>query len=172
MNETSLEKIAQFIANELKKESITYSNLNISLSLARKIVYKVEQKASEIGVNAVVSIVNSAARPVITECMDNSYIASFDIASNKAFTCVSLKMPTSALKKLSYPRGPLYGIQNTHDSKIVIFGGGEPLIYNGVIIGGIGVSGGTEEQDTFLASYGAEIFNSEIRKTVNFQERK
>ena len=55
--------------------------------------------------------------------------------------------------------GPLYGIQFTNEGHIVIFGGGEPLMNaNGEIIGGLGVSGGSEEQDTALAAYGKKLF--------------
>ena len=111
------------------------------------------------GVNAVVAVSNRAGHPVLVECMDDSYIASYDVAVNKAFTVVSLKMSTSRLKPLSQPGGSLYGIQFTNNGKIVIFGGGEPLCNSkGDIIGGLGVSGGTEEQDTALAEYGKQLF--------------
>lgn len=133
---------------------------SITLSLAKKLAEKVEEKAKQIGVRAVVSICSAEGRPVLTECMDDSYIASFDIAFNKAFTSASLKMSTTKLKVLSQPRGPLYGIQNTNEGKIVIFGGGEPLILSGEIIGGLGVSGGNEEQDTALAAYGVKCLES------------
>ena len=108
--------------------------------------------------NAVVAISNSAGHPVLVECMDNAYIASYDVALQKAFTVVSLKMSTSALKPLSQPGGSLYGIQFTNNGKIVIFGGGEPLYSGDKIIGGLGVSGGSEEQDTALAAYGKQLF--------------
>ncbi len=132
---------------------------NISLSQARLLSEKVRAKAYEMGVNAVVAVSNNAGNPVLVECMDDSYIASYDVALNKAFTVVSLKMSTSTLKPLSQPGGSLYGIQFTNGGKIVIFGGGEPLCNSkGDIIGGLGVSGGTEEQDTALAEYGKQIF--------------
>ena len=111
------------------------------------------------GVKAVVAISNRAANPVLVESMDDAYIASYDIAVQKAFTVVSLKMSTATLKPLAQPGGSLYGIQFTNQGKIVVFGGGEPLKNDkGEIIGGIGVSGGSEEQDTALAAYGKEIF--------------
>ena len=135
---------------------------NMSLSLARKLVYKVEEKASEMGVNAVVAVSDKSGRPIIVECMDDSYIASYDIAVNKAFTSVSLKMSTKTLSSLSQPGASLYGIQFTNNGKIVIFGGGETLENNSKIIGGVGVSGGTEEQDTALAAYAKEIFSKLI----------
>ena len=93
--------------------------------------------------------------------MDGSYIASFDIALNKSFTSAALKMPTSALKTLAQPGAPLYGIQFTNNGRIVIFGGGVPLRNkDGEIIGGLGVSGGTGEQDTALAEYGEAVFHN------------
>ncbi|MBQ9964292.1 MAG: heme-binding protein [Clostridia bacterium] len=132
---------------------------DMTLSAALPLAEKVIAKAAEMGVKAVVAISNKAARPVLVECADDSYIASYDVALQKAFTVVSLKMSTATLKPLAQPGGPLYGIQFTNEGHIVIFGGGEPLQNkNGEIIGGLGVSGGSEEQDTALAAYGKELF--------------
>lgn len=132
---------------------------DMTLSLAQQLAKQVRAKAKEMGVNAVVAISNKGANPVLVECMDDSYIASYDVAFGKAYTVVSLKMSTSELKRLAQPGGSLYGIQFTNGGKIVIFGGGEPL-YNrkGELIGGLGVSGGTEAQDTALAEYGKKVF--------------
>ncbi len=153
MNEHALQRIVDTILQEM-----SYIN-DVSLKKARILSEKIRIKAAEMGVNAVVAISNNAGHPVLVECMDNSYIASYDVAVNKAFTVVSLKMSTSSLKPLSQPGGSLYGIQFTNNGKIVIFGGGEPLCNSrGDIIGGLGVSGGTEEQDTALAEYGKELF--------------
>ncbi len=136
---------------------------SMTLSLAKKLAEKVEAKAAEIGVNAVVAISNSGARPVLVECMDDSYIASYDVAFQKAYTVVALKMSTSKLKTLSQPGESLYGIQFTNQGQIVIFGGGVPLYCGDKIIGGLGVSGGSEEQDTYLAEYGGSIFQELIK---------
>ncbi|MBR5505440.1 MAG: heme-binding protein, partial [Clostridia bacterium] len=76
---------------------------SITLDIARKLIAKVEDKAREMGVNAVVAVSDAHGRPVAIECMDNSYIASYDVALNKAFTVVALKMSTIALKPLSQP---------------------------------------------------------------------
>jgi len=130
----------------------------MTLNLAKKLAEKVEAEAKRIGVNAVVAVSNSGARPVLVECMDDSYIASYDVAFNKAYTVVALKMSTIELKALSQPNQPLYGIQFTNDGQIVIFGGGVPLKINGKIVGGLGVSGGSEEQDTYLADFGEKVF--------------
>ena len=154
MDTNALREIIDTVIREMNVES------NISLNEARVLSKKVREKAAAMGVNAVVAVSNKSGHPVLVECMDNSFIASYDIAVNKAFTVVSLKMSTYALKSLSQPGGSLYGIQFTNNGKIVIFGGGEPL-YNkkGEIIGGLGVSGGTEEQDTALAEYGQSVFS-------------
>ena len=129
----------------------------MTLELARKLIDRVEQKAAEMGVRAVTAVTNAGARPVAVACMDGSFIASYDIALNKAYTVVALKMSTKALKALAQPGAPLYGVQHTNGGQIVIFGGGVPLYADGVLIGGLGVSGGTEDEDTALAEYGAAL---------------
>jgi len=114
------------------------------------------------GVNVVIAVADQAGRPVAVQCMDGAYIASFDIALNKSFTSASLKMSTETLSGLSQPGQSLYGIQFTNDGKIVIFGGGEPLMADGRIIGALGVSGGSAEEDTAIAAYGKKVFEEVI----------
>ena len=138
-------------------------SLHISLKQAKALIERVESKAKEMGINAVIAVSNACANPVAIHCMDNSYIASYDVAFQKAYTVVALKMSTIELKSLSQPGGSLYGIQHTNQGRIVIFGGGEPLRVNGRIIGGLGVSGGTEEQDTELAAYGSQILEEALK---------
>lgn len=117
-------------------------------------------KAREMGFRAVASVCDGGGNPVCTLRDDDAYIASVDIAANKAFTSVSLKMPTKQLANLAQPGESLYGIQFTNNGRIVIFGGGVPLERGGVIIGGFGVSGGSAEQDTALADYALELFQN------------
>ena len=152
---------------QLKKlvtEVVTSLGDGMTLDLALNLTEKVKAKAAEMGVNAVIAVSNAAGNPVSVQCMDDSYIASYDVALNKAYTVVALKMPTTTLKELAAPGGSLYGIQFTNGGKIVIFGGGVPL-YNkaGKIIGGLGVSGGSEGQDTALAEFGGEVFKALIK---------
>lgn len=162
LNEQNLSQIVAAVVSQMgavgadKKTQTTDSGV-MSLKLAKALAARVEEKAKELGVNAVVAISNTGARPVLVECMDDAYIASYDVAFQKAYTVVALKMPTTTLKGLAQPGGPLYGIQFTNNGQIVIFGGGVPLVYNGKIIGGLGVSGGSEEQDTKIAEFGASV---------------
>lgn len=130
----------------------------IPLSCARALIARVEARAKALGVNAVVAVADAAGHPIAIESMDGAYIASFDIALQKSFTVVALKMPTTRLKALAQPGAPLYGIEQTNQGRLVIFGGGVPLMHAGRVVGGLGVSGGSEEQDTALAEYGGEIF--------------
>lgn len=135
-------------------------NENMSLSLALALTEYVKAKASEMNVNAVVAVADGGGNPVSVQCMDSSFLASYDIALNKAYTSVALKMSTKELSKLAHPDGSLYGIQFTNNGKIVIFGGGAVLKdRNGKVLGGLGVSGGTEEEDTLLALLGERMFS-------------
>lgn len=152
----------KFVADIVKSVIDEIKPVKLNLETARQLINKVEAKAKEMGVNAVVAVADGGANPIAVECMDNSYIASYDIALNKAYTCASLKMPTSELKKLAVPGESLYGIQFTNNGRIVIFGGGLPLYCGGRVVGGLGVSGGTEEQDTALAEYGGKFFTEEL----------
>lgn len=135
---------------------------NVTLERALWLAEQVKAKAREMGVKAVVAVADNAGHPILVQSMDGAYIASYDVALNKSFTVVSLKMSTSTLKPLAQPGGSLYGIQFTNGGKIVIFGGGEPLVgRSGQIVGGLGVSGGSEEQDTALAAYGKQVFEQQ-----------
>ena len=152
LTENEITKIAKTIADGIKSDSIT-------LKEANKLIAAVMNKAEEMGVKAVVAVADRHSNPLSIQCMDDAYIASYDIALNKAYTVTALKMPTSDLKKLAAPGGSLYGIQFTNGGKIVIFGGGVPLYDSlGRIVGGLGVSGGSEEQDTALAEFGGQLF--------------
>ena len=154
MNNVDITSIVSALVHDLK-DDMDDMTLAAALSLAEK----VKEKAADMGVKAVVAVANRGANPVLVQCMDDSYIASFDIALNKAYTSVALKMPTCQLSNLAKPGSPLYGIQHTNAGKIVIFGGGEPLMNKqGKVIGALGVSGGSESEDTALAAYGKEIF--------------
>lgn len=149
------EKDSSREVSKYSKKKIDY----ISLEDAKLLAAKVEQKAREMGVNAVVAIADEGGNLKLCECMDNSYLASRDIAINKAYTSVALKMSTKKLSSLAQPGAPLYGIQHTNGGKIVIFGGGDTLEVGGKILGGLGVSGGSEEQDTALSAYGKKVFD-------------
>lgn len=131
-------------------------------NMAETLCRKVREYAFSKGVRVVAAVCDAGGNAVCMQREDDAFIASVDIAVNKAFTSAGLKMSTKEVARLSQPGEPLYGIQHTNNGRIVIFGGGEPLIKNGVIVGALGVSGGTAEQDTAFAEYGAAYFEKEM----------
>ena len=151
-----MEQIVREVLSQIK--ATTTMNLKLALALMEK----VEAEAKRIGVKAVVAVSDASGRPVAIHCTDGAFIGSFDVALNKTYTAVAFQMSTAKLAELAAPGGSLYGIQHTNEGKVVIFGGGEPLYVDGVMIGAIGVSGGTAEQDTYLGAYGQNILKEVI----------
>ena len=148
MNEKDVENIVRNVLRNIKSPKV------MNLKVATALIEQVEKEAERMGVKAVVAVSDAAGRPIAIHCMDGAYIGSFDIALNKTYTSVAFQMSTAKLAELAAPGGSLYGIQHTNDGKIVIFGGGEPLYIDDVMVGAIGVSGGTAEQDTRLGEFG------------------
>ena len=158
--------MTEFEVQEIVKSCISQlGSYSIRLSDANRLINAVMSEAERIGVRAVVAVCNAQTNPISVQSADDAYIASYDIALNKSFTATSLKMPTKKLGSLAQPGASLYGIQFTNGGKIVIFGGGEMLCdKSGNIVGGLGVSGGSEEQDTYLGEYGKKFFENNIMK--------
>ena len=158
MNEKEIQEIVQKTVSALRA-----SKKEMTLQLAERVCDAVLAEAKRIGVKAVVCVSDGAGNPRLVKSMDDAYIASYDVAVNKAFTVVALKMSTIELKPLAQPGASLYGIQFTNGGKIVIFGGGDPLYgEGGRIIGGLGVSGGSEDQDTALSAFGRSFFENNM----------
>ncbi|MBE7018258.1 MAG: cob(I)yrinic acid a,c-diamide adenosyltransferase [Ruminococcaceae bacterium] len=130
-----------------------------NMKLAENLCQTVISRAREMGVKVVCAVCDGGGNLMAMLRDDDAYIASINVAQNKAYTAVSLKMPTETLAGLTKPGDSLYGIQH-QDSRLVVFGGGIPLIINDVIVGGFGVSGGSLEQDTALAAYAKEVFQN------------
>lgn len=157
MNEKEAARIEAAVKNALSTETVR-SAKTVTLTAANKLIAEVLKEAARIGVNAVAAVSDAFANPVSVQCSDNSFPASYDIALNKSYTSAAMKMSTAVLKDLAQPGGSLYGIQNTNGNKIVIFGGGVPLGLNGATVGALGVSGGTESEDTYLAEFGLSVW--------------
>ena len=134
--------------------------VTMPLALAVKLIESIEAKAAEWGMRVVTAVSDASARPVAVHCMDGAYIGSFDVALNKTYTSIAFQMSTAQLGTLSRPGESLYGIQFTNEGRIVIFGGGEVLKRGDAIVGALGVSGGSAEQDTALAAYGKSVFEN------------
>src|ERR1700751_4166295 len=90
--------------------------------------------------------------------MDGAWLGSVDISIKKAFTPRAFNIATRDLAPLAQPGGEFFGINTSNDGRIMIFAGGIPLKRDGKVVGGIGVSGGSGEQDHAGAEAGAGAF--------------
>ncbi len=128
--------------------------MKMNLKNALKIMGAAEKYATLINVPVVVAISDEGGNTVAVHRMDGACLASIDLAINKAFTAVATKFPTHELGKAAQSDGPLFGINTTNSGRIVIFGGGYPVKEKDEIVGAIGVSGGSVEQDMAIAEAG------------------
>ena len=130
----------------------------LDLETAKKLIAAVEARAKEQGKHAVIAVCNPEGNPIAVHVMDGAFLVSYEVAVKKAYTAVAVKMSTMELSALCQPGGTFYGLQAL--DKVITFGGGIPLYQNGAIVGGLGVSGGTGEEDHDLALYGAAVFQT------------
>lgn len=129
----------------------------ITLDDAKKLIEKIEQEALRRGKKAVIAVCGPDGNPIAVHVMDGAFLVSFDVALKKAYTSVAVKMSTMELSKLAQPGGTFYGVDKMDGGRIVIFGGGVPLKSGDTIIGGLGISGGTGEEDHSLAEYALSV---------------
>ena len=127
---------------------------DITLSQAHEILQAAVKKAEEIGTAMDIAIVDSGANLKAFLRMDNAWLGSIDIAIKKAKTARFFDMPTGEIGKLSQPGEPLYNIEHSNDG-LISFPGGLPLVMNGEVIGAIGVSGSSVENDHAVAEAGS-----------------
>ena len=130
----------------------------LDLETAKKLISAVEERAKEQGKHAVIAVCNAEGNPIAVHVMDGAFLVSYEVAVKKAYTTVAVKMSTMELSALCQPGGTFYGLQAL--DKVITFGGGVPLYAGGAIVGGLGVSGGTGEEDHDLALYGAAVFQT------------
>ncbi len=129
--------------------------MKMTLDLALKMIKAAETKAKSIQVPQIIAVVDAGCNLVAQHRMDGAILASIDISYNKAFTAAATKTPSHILGEAAQTGGPLFGLNTTNQGRIVIFGGGYPLTdENGEVIGAIGVSGGSVEEDMACAEAG------------------
>lgn len=124
----------------------------MNLALALKVIQACESKATEQNKPCVITVLDNGGNLVAAHRMDGALICGISLSQKKAFTAVSFSGSTDKLASMVQPGTPLYGIQ--HTGEYIIFGGGVPIIKDGNLIGAIGVSGGTPEQDKDIANAG------------------
>ena len=152
------EKIMIKYVIELISEKLSSTENNLSLEKARKIIRAGEKKAKEMNLSAVFAVVNSEGSLIIEERMDNAILVSVEVAYKKAYTAAALKLNTQDLTALVQPGAMFYGLQS--DPKYIVFGGGMLLKVDGKIVGAIGVSGGSAQEDIEIAKACVEAFGT------------
>jgi uncharacterized protein GlcG (DUF336 family) len=130
----------------------------VTLSTGQAVLDAARTKATEIGVPMNIAVVDEGSNLVAFARMDDAWLGSIDIAQNKAYTARAFDMPTKDLAPLAQPGGPLYGIEASNSGRLIVFAGGIPLVSGSRVVGAIGVSGGTVEQDQEVAEAGVAAF--------------
>ena len=130
----------------------------ITLEDARRIIAAAETKAREIGQPMNIAVADAGGNLVAHIRMDNAWIGSVDISIKKAWTSRAFDITTKDLAKNSQSGDQFFGIHASNNGKVMIFAGGVPLKKDGQVVGAIGVSGGSGEQDHAVAEAGAAAY--------------
>lgn len=130
----------------------------ITLKDAKRIIEAAEKKAAEIGQPMNIAVADAGGNLIAHVRMDGAWLGSIDISIKKAYTSRAFDIATKDLATHSQSGGQFFGIHASNDGKIMIFAGGIPLKKNGTVVGAIGVSGGSGEQDHAVAEAGAAAF--------------
>ena len=130
----------------------------VTLDDAKKVIAAAEKKAVESGQPMNIAVADAGGNLVAHVRMDGAWIGSIDISIKKAFTSRAFDIATKDLAKQSQSGCQFFGIHASNDGRIMIFAGGVPLKREGKVVGAIGVSGGSGEQDHAVAEAGATAF--------------
>lgn len=128
----------------------------ISLEEARIVLAGARAKAEEIGVPMCIAVVDESAQLVAFERMDGGKVTSTTIAQDKAFTAAGAKRTTESYGSASQPGKPAYGINSAIGGRLLVVAGGIPIVVDGDIVGAVGVSSGTPDQDSACAQAGID----------------
>jgi uncharacterized protein GlcG (DUF336 family) len=127
----------------------------ITLEKAHRVIAAAEAKAKEINQPMNIAVVDAGTNLKAFIRMDGAWLGSIDIAINKAFTAKAFDISTRELGQNSQPGDQFFGIHVSNHDRVMIFAGGIPLKVDGTIVGAVGVSGGSGEQDQAVAEAGA-----------------
>jgi len=131
--------------------------MHVTIEDAQAAIEAAREMALETGTKMCIAIVDSGANLKAFHRMDDAWVGSIDISIKKAKTAVFFGMPTGQIGKLSQPGGPLFGIEHSNDG-LITFPGGLPIVdKDGVLVGAIGVSGSSVENDHIVAQAGAKV---------------
>lgn len=130
----------------------------VTLDEAMKVIAAAQKRAVTIGQPMNVAVADAGGNLVAHVRMDGAWIGSIDISIKKAFTARAFDIATKDLAPLAQPGREFFGIDVSNQGRIMIFAGGIPLRRSGKVVGAVGVSGGSGEQDQTVAEAGASAF--------------
>lgn len=138
----------------------------LTLEDARVGIEAAKKKATEINVPMDIAVVDEAGNILAFERMDGGLVGSIQIAIDKAYTASVLRLPTGEEGKIAQPGGPDFGINSTCGGRIVIFAGGVPVKLDKLVLGAVGCSSGTVEEDTSVAEAGVSAIEASLKAQV------
>lgn len=130
----------------------------LSLDDALQIIAACEQKAREIGVDMDIAVADDGGNLIAFQRMDNARITSIQIAMDKAWTAAAARKPTRDYWVSSQPGAPAYGINTSNNGRFSTVPGGLPVLVENQIVGGVGCSSGTPDQDEVVSQAGVDAF--------------
>lgn len=132
----------------------------LDLDDARRLIAGATAHADEIGVPMCIAITDESGQLIAFERMEGGKITSINIAIDKAFTAAAARKATHEYGASSQPGAPAYGINSALGGRLMVVGGGLPVIWRGEVVGGIGVSSGTPAQDQAVAQAGINAWQA------------
>jgi uncharacterized protein GlcG (DUF336 family) len=134
----------------------------LTLAAARRMIGAVEEVAREIRVALSVAVVDGGDQLVAFARMDGADLVSIGLARDKAFSALMNRMPTRDLAPLVQPGAEFYGYDAVAGGRMIVFAGGMPLERDGVLVGAVGVSGGSSEEDQRAADAAVAAFDQRL----------
>jgi uncharacterized protein GlcG (DUF336 family) len=119
----------------------------LTLAAARRMIVAVEAAARDMRVAMSVAVVDVGDQLVAFERMDGADLVTVSLARDKAFSALMNRLPTRDLAPLVQPGAEFYGYDSLAGGRMVVFAGGMPLERDGVLVGAVGVSGGSADED-------------------------
>ena len=137
----------------------------LTLEDAKIILEGSEKKAKEIGIDMDIAVADDGGNLLAFYRMDKARITSIDVAINKAFTAAGARKATHEYAEIAGPGKPAFGIHVSNQGRFMILGGGLPIFVNGYIVGGVGCSSGTVDEDRLVAQAGIDALIVHLKLT-------
>jgi ATP:cob(I)alamin adenosyltransferase len=154
-----IQEVARRYLASADASSVTESAGPLTFQELHQLTRAAISRAGALGVPVVISIVDANGTESIAWRMPDALLVSSELAPKKAWTAVAMKTATHELAAAVQPGAPLYGLESHMQGKVITFGGGFPLWREGVLVGGIGISGGSVEQDMDIAQAAVAAIN-------------